>query len=293
MDKVVANCNKKIWVLSDVNYQVEVLMDTEQLLHCKVSSPLLPYPILMTGIYAKCTRQERRVPWEDMRTLSDTSLPWCIGGDFNIGTNMLERENGGVPKLNAMNDFGNCIMDCGLIDIGFEGLPFTWTWTNFSQRLDRILFNNKWLECFSLLKTTHGVRRCSDHRPLLISAGSAPILRSQSFRFQEMWLQHPDCVDSIATHWRLPTRNRGLRKLWEKLLRLKQHLTWWNKHIFRNLFHKLKEEEDKVAKSELDYHLDNSLINKANLRIRAEEYNKLLDMEESFWRQKASCSWNL
>lgn len=68
-----------------------------------------------------------------------------------------------------------------------------------------------------------------------------------------MWLKHPDCVPSIAMHWKLPIRNNGLKKLWEKLQRLKQHLTWWNKRVFGNIFEKLKAEEDKVAQAEAEY----------------------------------------
>lgn len=60
MDKVVANRSNKIWVFSDVNYEVEVIKDEVQFLYCKITSNLLPTPVLMTYVYAKCTRQEKK-----------------------------------------------------------------------------------------------------------------------------------------------------------------------------------------------------------------------------------------
>ena len=86
--------------------------------------------------------------WSNIKGLAFTNQPWLIGGDFNIIVNSNEKVGGAPPDTNAMNDFGNCIMDSGLIDIGFEGLPFTWQWRNVKQRLDRILVNNAWLEGF-------------------------------------------------------------------------------------------------------------------------------------------------
>ena len=59
MEKVIANCSNKIWIFSDANYEVEVLEDQLQLLHCRISSSQLSCPLLMTFVYAKCTRSER------------------------------------------------------------------------------------------------------------------------------------------------------------------------------------------------------------------------------------------
>lgn len=42
MDKVVANCSNKIWLLSNSSFEVEVLLDHIQCLDCRVTSGLPP-----------------------------------------------------------------------------------------------------------------------------------------------------------------------------------------------------------------------------------------------------------
>lgn len=253
MDKVVSNRVNKIWLFSDSSFEVEVLEDKVQYLHCKITSLQLPSPILITIVYAKCTRSERRVLWEDMRNLATNNLPWSIGGDFNVIMNVADRDGGARPNYNAINDFATCVIDCGLNDVGFEGETFTWKWQGLRQRLDRVLFNHLWLDSFTVNKVTHGVRRLSDHKPLLIEMNITDLKRKSSFRFQDMWLKHPDCIKSIEINWSLPTRNKGLHKLWEKLHRLKQFMQWWNKHVFGDLFDRLRTEELKVATAETQY----------------------------------------
>lgn len=115
--------------------------------------------------------RKRRSLWEDLSSLATSIIPWGVGGDFNIITSPSERDGGAAPHLPSINDFVSCIADCELNDVGFEGVPFTWQWRSVRHRLDRVLFNHKWLETFSANKIIHGVRRCSDHRPLIMAAG--------------------------------------------------------------------------------------------------------------------------
>ena len=291
MEKVVANCANKIWLFSDSNYDIEVLEDNEQFLHCRITSSQLPGPILWTIIYAKCTRAERTVLWEDLRNLNISESPWMVGGDFNIIAAASEREGGAAPNFNAINDFGAFILDCGLNDAGFEGYPFTWKDPGIKQRLDRILVNHDWLDTFLSHKVIHGVSRNSDHKPLIFYSDVAVQHRKSQFRFQDMWFKHPDCLKVIENNWRIPARNSGMKKLWEKLQRLKQFLKWWNKHVFGNIFHKMKEKEEKVAFHELAYHDNPTAENLASFTQASSEFHYLLGVEEAYWKQQAHCNW--
>lgn len=80
MKKVMANCNNKIWVFHDGSYEIEVLEDKEQYLHCQITSLQLKTPILWTVVYAKCNGKERRILWNDMRRISTNQLPLRIEG---------------------------------------------------------------------------------------------------------------------------------------------------------------------------------------------------------------------
>ena len=80
-----------------------------------------------TGFYGEPRRENRHTSWTLLRRLSNVlSYPWLCMGDFNetlvsskhFGTNAL-------PEA-QMTAFRECVEDCGLIDVGWLGLPFTW-----------------------------------------------------------------------------------------------------------------------------------------------------------------------
>ncbi|XP_017974482.1 PREDICTED: uncharacterized protein LOC108661563 [Theobroma cacao] len=51
--------------------------------------------------------------------------PWMVGGDFNAIVSVAERLNGAPPYGGSMEDFATMLLDCGLLDAGFEGKNFT------------------------------------------------------------------------------------------------------------------------------------------------------------------------
>ena len=153
---------------------------------------LFPYTTLFRSVYAKCNKRERLELWSAVRNLSIQGLPWAIGGDFNIINATSEKEGGASPDLLAMSDFSNFILDCNLVDIGFEGLPFTWQRGSVRERLDRVLLSHEWLDIFKSCKIIHALKKCSDHSPILLAAFLHPSPTSYTFRFQNMWFHHPD-----------------------------------------------------------------------------------------------------
>lgn len=224
MEKVVCNISNKIWIFNDESYAVDILEDKEQHLHCRISSQQLLEPLYWTLVYAKCTSKERKVLWDDLIRLSIRSSPWCKGGDFNIISALEEREGGSRPDMRGMQDFNDCILDCGLHDVGYEGIPFTWQWRGVKQRLDRVLLNHSCIYIFRDIRVSHGARLCLDHRPIICHFNAISSPRSGAFRFQNMWLQHPEGIQNIEKNWQIPARHKGLKKLWEKLHRLSN--TW-------------------------------------------------------------------
>lgn len=54
------------------------------------------------------------------------SIPWLIGGNFNIVLN-LEEKIRGLPVIDADHeDFETCISSCDLSEIPFKESHFTW-----------------------------------------------------------------------------------------------------------------------------------------------------------------------
>lgn len=54
-----SNINNKIWICSTSFLKITILVDEEQLVHCKISTTNGSFSSQATFVYAKCTRRER------------------------------------------------------------------------------------------------------------------------------------------------------------------------------------------------------------------------------------------
>ena len=64
-----------------------------------------------------------------------------VAGNFNIISNATERSGGDPSNFGNMDEFNEAVFSCGLADVRFEGVQFTWTNGVVWQRLDRALNN--------------------------------------------------------------------------------------------------------------------------------------------------------
>ncbi|CAL8167543.1 unnamed protein product [Prunus armeniaca] len=95
-----------------------------------------------------------------------------------------------------------------LVDLGFFGANFTWCNKRNSEgiiwkRLDRGLCNIEWRLLFHEAHLSHLPRVNSDNCPLLVKllSNHAPARAFLPFRFQAMWLSHPDFSKFIYDIW--------------------------------------------------------------------------------------------
>ncbi|KAK4384643.1 hypothetical protein Sango_3039400 [Sesamum angolense] len=290
--KAVSNCSNFIWLFADFDLDLEVVWDHEQFIHVVIRSNLFHKPIWCTFVYASCSRSERNL-WDCIFQITSVNAqePWLIGGDFNIILSAQEKRGGAQPKFRAMEDFANMVLECGLIDAGFEGTAHTWSNRITWERLDRFLYSEAWLDTFTTTRVIHLSRTWSDHAPLLINLESNLVKPPSSFRFMRMWIKHHDFLNTVEQSWKHPTGVYGLINLQQKLYRLKQHLKWWNKNVFGDLFDNIKKAQEQVLISESLYDAAPSDANLTDLNRANANLTKLLAMEEDFWRQKATCKW--
>ncbi|PKU59819.1 hypothetical protein MA16_Dca027794 [Dendrobium catenatum] len=190
-----------------------------------------------------------------------------------------------------MKDFNDMIMNCNLIDIGFSGNNFTWNRGNLWQRLDRVLFNNDWVNVFNATKVVHLSRTLSNHSPLFINDNFNSAGSNSCFRFQNMWLAHDSFINVVHNNWSAPVfpddSISGMRRLWAKLKRLKMVLNWWNKNVFKNIFSNIKEVEEKINALEACCQNDPTDANFAVLKEAKLVLTNLQCQEETYWKQKA------
>lgn len=78
----------------------------------------------LTGFYGE--PEEKQLSWRALRVLNASQQrPWLCVGDFNEILLSCEKE-GGLPWSQCCMDwFREALEDCELVDVGFEGDPFT------------------------------------------------------------------------------------------------------------------------------------------------------------------------
>lgn len=80
------------------------------------------------GIYGHPESDQKKHTWELLRRLAALSfLPWLCFGDFNEVLNLNEKSGGRDRRASMVIDFREAIRDCGLMDLGSTGYPFTWS----------------------------------------------------------------------------------------------------------------------------------------------------------------------
>lgn len=80
-----------------------------------------------TGFYGCPERQRRQESWELLRKLAgDSTLPWCLLGDFNDILFDHEKFGGQPQPQRLLVGFRKAVSDCELIDLDFTGSEFTW-----------------------------------------------------------------------------------------------------------------------------------------------------------------------
>lgn len=146
-----SNVNNKVWILWKQPFQLEVLVRSEQFLHCFLKHPMLSAGIFVTGIYAFSTRTGRRLLWDDLLNLQQecASRPWLVGGDFNCILSAEESAGPVFPDSGSILDFAGFLGQGDFRELPTSGGVFTWSGVRSRGRvwrkLDRLLFNSEWL----------------------------------------------------------------------------------------------------------------------------------------------------
>nr|XP_016465610.1 PREDICTED: uncharacterized protein LOC107788444 [Nicotiana tabacum] len=150
----VVNVSNKIWAFIDEIFEVTILYNMTQQLTLRLTHTETHVELILTLGYAKCDRIERIELWDSLYAMtSDMTVPWLVGGDFNVIWDE-EEKFGGLPvSLIEVDDFRHYINTCNLTDLGFKGSIFTW-WNGRSEedcifkRLDRCFGNHELQQTF-------------------------------------------------------------------------------------------------------------------------------------------------
>ncbi|KAL2526355.1 Uncharacterized protein Adt_11409 [Abeliophyllum distichum] len=285
------NESGKIWCFWNLGTTVASCVDHPQFLHIRVEDPRLSRPMYITPVYASCSPAGRRDLWMGLHQISlVVDGPWMVGGDFNVIAHNGER-TGHNTRDRGTSDFADMMMDCGLTDAGYSGSQYTWTNGKVWKRLDRVLINSAVGSSCSRFSVRHLNRSTSDHSPLLIQWSSDDDLGPRPFRFLNVWSRHHDFLSFVSQKWSFPTHHTGMTALWEKIFRLKQGIRWWNRHVFGDIFQRVRDAECRVDEAESVYDSDPTPPHRDTLHQAQAGLNQTLSVEEAFWKQKAGARW--
>ena len=124
--------------------------------------------------YGEPRRERRKNSWYLLRWLrAQNDLPWLCAGDFNEVLAAEEHFGNNEREAWQMAGFQQAVADCGLSDLGYTGLPYTWDNRqegdrNVKVRLDRGLGDQKFMDVLSETSVKHVPLTHSDHSALLI-----------------------------------------------------------------------------------------------------------------------------
>ncbi|KAL4377944.1 hypothetical protein GQ457_02G018140 [Hibiscus cannabinus] len=131
---------------------------------------------------------------------------WLLGGDFNAIYDSEDRMGGSRSRLGVSHAMTNFVFETGLVDVRFRGIRFTWKRGSLSQRLDRCLANERWLDRFPTSVVLHLDRLGSDHRPISLDTNIGGVRHvERPFRFVFAWQEHMEFKDVL-----LPFRKKYL-----------------------------------------------------------------------------------
>ena len=126
----------------------------------------------VTFVYGEAQVVERYKTWDMLRSIVGANdLPWAVIGDFNEV--LYSHEHDGVANRSQaqMDAFRDALDTCGLSDIGFTGINWTFEkkvaeGTYARVRLDRCVANPAWSLAFPTAILEHKHTVSSDHIPI-------------------------------------------------------------------------------------------------------------------------------
>ncbi|KAM2536188.1 hypothetical protein TB1_021659 [Malus domestica] len=183
----------------------------------------------MLAVYASTDEKRRRAQWRELSMRVCSSQGKCIViGDFNDIVDDEENEGGNYRSMASIRDFRELLADNELLDLGFEGFPFTWRNKCddglIQQWIDRSVATAGWMEMFPRVKTNHVVLERSDHYVLVFSSDKTIIKRPHQFIYDSRWGKNPDCRDIIMEVWKESVKGSSAFRVSEKLKVRQEHI---------------------------------------------------------------------
>lgn len=156
----------------------------------------------VTNIYGPSSPQKMGfITWLMNLDTSDFE-DWVLGGDFNL---IRHHENRNKPggDIGEMIMFNELITDLDLVQIPFSGRNYSWSNMQTDPllvKLDWVFTSASWTLFFPANFIQPLPKPVSDHIPYVLHIESK-IPKSNMFRFENFWVEHPSFLDTVSFHW--------------------------------------------------------------------------------------------
>lgn len=138
-------------------------------------------PQLLSGIYASPRFVECFDLWNNLiETAHILQRPWFYLGDFNELLSSADKKRGNPINRTRTSLFRDCLDQCNLLDLGFAGSKFTWSYYRqhmgfFFEHLNRAFCNPFWQQLHPKARVFHLSHTHSDHCPILLDLAPTPL----------------------------------------------------------------------------------------------------------------------
>ncbi|XP_056697506.1 uncharacterized protein [Spinacia oleracea] len=209
-----------------------------QFIHCNITTTSKKIRFGCTFVYAFNGVSERVPLWDLQAIAAGCGGAWVCMGDFNNLLNLDERI--GMPvRIGEVKPMRDCFSVCKLEDIKTAGCFFTWTnkqegENRVMSKIDRVVANQNWVECFDTAVANFLPEGAFDHCPAIIRTYSADATH-KPFRFFNMWCNAPGFEELVARAWEVQIRGCAMFRICQRLKGLKKEFRELNKQGFSDM----------------------------------------------------------
>ncbi|XP_071902364.1 uncharacterized protein [Coffea arabica] len=217
---------------------------------------------------------------------------WALIGDLNDITSNGEKWGGRARIEASFEKFNNFISRNSLVDIGFEGVPWTWcnNWDNedeVKERLDKVIGTRQWCDNFRKVKCTHIETEASDHCALILDTTPVAKQRKRRFMFDKRWLMQEGVGDVVREAWDRDQQRSRLYKVQCKIKQVRVNLLNWSRRLNMNA----KQNIDQIKREIKEMRESSSSDSRCRIAGLKRQLAEAHKREEIFWSQKARVKW--
>ncbi|XP_074278709.1 uncharacterized protein LOC141602305 [Silene latifolia] len=175
-----------------------------------------------------------------------------------------------------MDDFQQCVSECGLTDCVAIGSSYTWNnkqepSSRVFSRLDRMLVNAEWLKDNSTAYAHFYTEGVFDHTPCVVQEHSNLTKPRRCFKYYNMWSHAEEFTECVRQVWSKKWSGTLMFNLVKRLKSLKWPLKHLNKENFNDIVNNIARAkmnlefiQDKLREDPLNPELINQEIEAAS-----------------------------